>query len=43
MGGRTDSNLMCVKFGNDPISSLDFSLTGGVPSKHLGLNPEDML
>ena len=22
---------MCVKFGDDPISSLDFSFTGGVP------------
>ena len=32
MGGRIDTILMSVKFGDDPISSLDFSFTGvGVP------------
>ena len=31
MGGRIDTILMCVKFGDDPISSLDFSFIGGVP------------
>ena len=31
MGGRIDIILMCVKFGDDPISSLDFSFIGGVP------------
>ena len=31
MGGRIDTILMCVKFGDDPMSSLDFSLIGGVP------------
>ena len=29
MGGRIDTILMSVKFGDDPISSLDFSFTGG--------------
>ena len=29
MGGRIDTILMSVKFGADPISSLDFSFTGG--------------
>ena len=29
MGGRIDTILMCVKFGDDPISSLDFSFIGG--------------
>ena len=29
MGGRIDIILMCVKFGDDPISSLDFSFIGG--------------
>ena len=29
MGGRIDTILMCVKFGNDPVSSLDFSFIGG--------------
>ena len=28
MGGRIDIILMCVKFGDDPISSLDFSFIG---------------
>ena len=26
---------MCVKFGDDPRSSLDFSFIGGVPLSHL--------
>ena len=30
MRGRIDTILMCVKFGDDPISSLDFSFIGGV-------------
>ena len=25
MGGGIDTTLMCVKFSDDPISSLDFS------------------
>ena len=29
MGGRIDTIFMWVKFGDDPISSLDFSFTGG--------------
>ena len=29
MGGRIETILMCVKFGDDPISSLDFSFIGG--------------
>ena len=29
MGGRIDIILMWVKFGDDPISSLDFSFIGG--------------
>ena len=29
MGGRIDIIFMWVKFGDDPISSLDFSFTGG--------------
>ena len=29
MGGRIDTILMCVKFGDDRISSLDFSFIGG--------------
>ena len=29
MGGRIDIILMCVKFGDDPISSLDFCFIGG--------------
>ena len=33
MGGCIDTVLMCVR--DDPISSLDFSLTGGVPFKML--------
>ena len=34
MGGRIDPILMCVKFGDDLISSLDFSFIGvGVPLK----------
>ena len=28
MGGRIDTILMCVKFGDDQISSLDFSFIG---------------
>ena len=28
MGGRIDTIFMWVKFGDDPISSLDFSFTG---------------
>ena len=31
MGGRIDTILMWVKFGDDPIGSLDFSFIGGVP------------
>ena len=31
MGGCIDTIMMCVKFGDDPISSLDFSFIGGVP------------
>ena len=31
MGGHIDIILMCVKFGDDQISSLDFSFIGGVP------------
>ena len=30
MGGHIDTIVMWIKFGDDPISSLDFSLTGGV-------------
>ena len=30
MEGRINTILMCVKFDDDPISSLDFSFTGGV-------------
>ena len=30
MGGRIDTIFMRIKFGDDPISSLDFSFTGGV-------------
>ena len=34
MGGRIDTILMSVKFGDDPDSSLDLSLIGGgVPLK----------
>ena len=33
MGGRIDTILMSVNFGDDPISTLDFSFTGGVPLK----------
>ena len=29
MGGRIDTILMCVRFGDDRISSLDFSFIGG--------------
>ena len=29
MGGRVDTILMYVKFGDDPVSSLDFSFTVG--------------
>merc|ERR1712243_442298 len=29
MGGLIDTIFMWVKFGDDPISSLDFSFTGG--------------
>ena len=29
MGGRIDTIVMSVKFGEDLISSLDFSFTGG--------------
>ena len=29
MGGCIDTILMLVKFGDDPISSLDFSFIGG--------------
>ena len=29
MGGRTDTILTSVKFGDDLINSLDFSFTGG--------------
>ena len=29
MGSRIDTILMCVKFGDDQISSLDFSFIGG--------------
>ena len=36
MEGRIDTILMCVKLGDDPISSLDFSFIWGVP-----LNPEN--
>ena len=35
MGGRIDTILMWIKFGHDPISSLDFSFTGGVPLNQL--------
>ena len=31
MGGRIGTILMCVQFGDDLISSLDFSFIGGVP------------
>ena len=31
MGGRIDTILMCATFGDDSISSLDFSFIGGVP------------
>ena len=27
IGGRIGTILMCVKFGDDPISSLDFSFS----------------
>ena len=30
MGGRSETILMCVKFNDDPISSLDFCFSGGV-------------
>ena len=33
MGGRIDTILMCVKFGDDRISSLDFSFIGGCTLK----------
>ena len=29
MGGLIDTILMCVKLGDDPIGSLNFSFTGG--------------
>ena len=29
MGGRIDTILICVKFGDDKISSLDLSFIGG--------------
>ena len=29
MVGRIDTFLMCVKFGDDPICTLDFSFIGG--------------
>ena len=36
MEGRIDIIFMCVKFGDDPISSLDFSFIGGdVPLKKM--------
>ena len=31
MVSRIDTILLCVKFGDDSISSLDFSFIGGVP------------
>ena len=31
MESRIYTIMMCVKFGDDPISSLDYSFTGGVP------------
>ena len=31
MGGRINTILMSVKFGDDLIGSLDFNFTGGVP------------
>ena len=31
MRGRFDAIFMFIKFGEDPISSLDFSFIGGVP------------
>ena len=33
MGGHIDTILMWVKFGDDPISSLDFSFIGGCTLK----------
>ena len=38
MGGRIDTILMCVKYGDDPISSLDFSFIGGVALRSLFKN-----
>ena len=38
MGGRIDSILMCVKFGYDTISNLDFSFIGDVPLIHLNFH-----
>ena len=36
MGGRIDTISMWVKFGDDPISSLDFNFTGGCTLKSEG-------
>ena len=35
MGGGIETIFMWVKFGDDPISSLDLSIIGGVPFKIL--------
>ena len=31
MGGCIDTILLCIRFGDDPLSSLDFSFIGGLP------------
>ena len=37
MRGRVDTILMCVKFSDNAISSLNFSYIGGVPLNKMGL------
>ena len=38
MGGRIDTILMWIKFGHDPISSLDFSFYGGCTLKSTNIH-----
>ena len=37
MGGRMGTIFMFVKFGDDRISSLDFSFIGGCTLKEIGI------
>ena len=38
MAGRIETISICVKFGYDPISSLDVSFIGGVPLNYWNKN-----